>query len=579
MAHPGETTGEPADRGARTIHDAFRLLQQQFREVTHRAADRFLERDWRGARADQLERLNLYPRSLDVVVAELTRLLGHQCHRETTWRKIRKVYVGLVAEEGNLDLAQTYFNSVTRRIFSTVGVNPAIEFLSRESLADRTSLPSDRARLHQPEGDLPGTLRGILESGFPIGAFRDAEGNITLAAAEIGRFLRARLGSDRVESIEMWRAPFFRDNAGYLIGRLRCTNAVVPLVLPIRHDANGLYVDAVLMNEGEVSILFSFTRSYFFVETTCPSELVVFLRSILPLKPLSELYASLGINRHAKTELYRGLIHRLESSDDRFHVAEGDRGMVMIVFALGSYDIVFKVIRDRFDYPKTTTHRQVRERYRLVFQHDRVGRLVDAQEFEHLTFRRDRFQKELLEELVESAAGSVFVQGDEVVIRHLYTERRITPLNVYLRSAFEGEATQAVIDYGEAIKELAAANIFPGDFLLKNFGVTRHRRVVFYDYDELCLLTDCRFRRMPPARTVEDELESEPWFTVAENDIFPEEFRKFLGLRDGLREVFVRHHEELFATEFWCEMQNRHKRGEIGDVYPYPRRRRLRDPG
>jgi isocitrate dehydrogenase kinase/phosphatase len=219
--------------------------------------------------------------------------------------------------------------------------------------------------------------------------------------------------------------------------------------------------------------------------------LVRFLRSLLPLKPLSELYASLGINRHAKTELYRGLIRRLDNSADRFHVAEGDRGMVMIVFALGSYDIVFKVIRDRFDYPKTTTHRQVRERYRLVFQHDRVGRLVDAQEFEHLTFRRDRFEEDLLQELVESAAGTVFVQGDDVVIRHLYTERRITPLNLYLRSAFEGEATQAVIDYGEAIKELAAANIFPGDFLLKNFGVTRHRRVVFYDYDELCLLTDC----------------------------------------------------------------------------------------
>src|SRR6185503_2509662 len=112
----------------------------------------------------------------------------------------------------------------------------------------------------------------------------------------------------------------------------------------------------------------------------------------------------------------------------------------------------------------------------------------------------------------------------------LYTERRMTPLNLYLREVDSRHAQDAIVDYGEAIKDLARTNIFPGDMLLKNFGVTRHRRVIFYDYDELCLLTTCHFRDLPAARDDLEETGAEPWYYVGPHDIFPEEFLTFLGL-------------------------------------------------
>jgi len=303
--------------------------------------------------------------------------------------------------------------------------------------------------------------------------------------------------------------------------------------------------------------------------------LIAFLKSIMPLKRVAELYISIGYNKHGKTELYRDLLHHLAHSDGQFQIARGEKGMVMVVFTMPSYDVVFKVIRDRFSWPKTTTRQTVMDNYQFVFRHDRAGRLVDAQEYEHLKFDRDRFSAELLDELMATAAGNVTVGDNWVSIKHVYTERRVTPLNLYLSEAEETAAGEVVMDYGRAVKELASANIFPGDLLLKNFGVTRHGRVVFYDYDELCLLTECNFREMPEARSFDEEFTTEPWFAVGRNDIFPAEFRSFLGLHGRLRDVFVQAHGDLFSVEFWQQMQARLRAGEVIDIFPYRQSSRL----
>jgi isocitrate dehydrogenase kinase/phosphatase len=230
----------------------------------------------------------------------------------------------------------------------------------------------------------------------------------------------------------------------------------------------------------------------------------------MPRKPLAELYAAIGYNKHGKTEFYRGFLRHLDASEEQFEHAEGERGMVMLVFSLPSYDVVAKLIKHRSDYPKDSSRSEVMRKYRLVFEHDRAERLVEAYEFEHLRIPRERFRPELLEELQRCAADSVRIEDDYVVIKHLYVERRVRPLNLYLTETDEPAARAAVIDYGQAIKDLAATNIFPGDLRPKNFGVTRHGRVVFYDYDELCWVTECDFRellaptttkrRSPPSR-------------------------------------------------------------------------------
>jgi isocitrate dehydrogenase kinase/phosphatase len=358
---------------------------------------------------------------------------------------------------------------------------------------------------------------------------------------------------------------------------VKTDRADVPFVMALVNHGR-VAVDAVLLTEDEVSIVFSFARSYFLVELDRPREMVAFLKEIMPRKPVAELYNAVGCNKHGKTELYRSILDHLDGTDDLFDIAPGQRGMVMSVFTLRGFDVVFKIIKDRFDYPKTVTHQEVRDKYGLVFRHDRAGRLADAQEFEHLEFDGGRFTERLLRELSTVAAENVRIRGDRVVIAHLYTERRLIPLDVYLKNAGVEAARDAVVEYGQVLRDLAATNIFPGDMLLKNFGVTRHGRLIFYDYDELCLLTDCNFRTLPPPTSGEEETAGEPWFYVGERDIFPEEFRSFLGLRKDLKDVFLDHHEELLHVDFWHRMQDLHARGEVIDIYPYRSARRLREP-
>jgi isocitrate dehydrogenase kinase/phosphatase len=374
---------------------------------------------------------------------------------------------------------------------------------------------------------------------------------------------------------ELCASVFYRGKGAYLVGRLCDDTRAVPLVLALLNTPQGMVVDAVLLTEPDVSILFGFTRSYFHVEVERPYDIVRFLQVIMPRKRIAELYIAIGYHKHGKTELYRDLLHHMASSDDQFESARGERGMVMMVFTLPSYDVVFKIIKDHFDAPKDTTRLAVMERYQLVFKHDRAGRLVDAQEFEYLQFDRRRFSAALLDELQRAAAQTVVVQESRVIVKHAYIERRVTPLNLYLREADSAAAQAAVIDYGMALKDLATSNIFPGDILLKNFGVTRHGRVVFYDYDELCLLTSCVFRALPQPTSYEEEFAAEPWFAVGEHDVFPAELRRFLGLTDTLRQVFLDHYAEFFSVQFWQHIQACLRAGAVFDITPYDSRAQL----
>jgi isocitrate dehydrogenase kinase/phosphatase len=392
------------------------------------------------------------------------------------------------------------------------------------------------------------------------------------------RARRALKGAGPIQ-LDVVRSVFYRNKGAYLVGRIWAGDEIIPLVLPLLHAERGIVVDAVLMTSDEASVVFGFSWTYFRVESPRPRALVEFLASIMPLKQINELYTSIGYNKHGKTELYRGLMRHLNDPDARFAFAEGDEGMVMAVFNLPSFNVVFKIIKDRFGAPKNTTRRVVMGKYQFVFIRDRVGRLADAQEFEHLEFPRRCFPDELLRYLLNVAGSTVRVDGDRVIVRHLYTERRVTPLNLFLRDADDDAARDAVIDFGKAIKDLAAADIFTGDMLAKNFGVTRHGRVICYDYDELCLLSECRFRRLPQPASLEEEFAAEPWFYVGEQDVFPEEFTAFLVPPGRLRDAFLEGHGDLLDVAFWQDVQRRLAEGEVVDVFPYRREARLqREP-
>jgi isocitrate dehydrogenase kinase/phosphatase len=563
---------------ATAIHEAYDAYQSRFRAITRRASERFVRREWREAQRDASERIVLYKHRVDEVLAQARSMLGDCVTDVASWEEIKWMHSALIADRADCEIAESFFNSVTRRIFATVGVNPLVEYVFPDNEPGDIDDGPPVTRRYAWRGDTANVVRRVLHDLSWDARWRDMDGDAERVAERIDAELLTVRGSLGFDAIELLEAPFFRNKGAYLVGRLLREDGhpPMPLLLPLLNGEEGIEVDAVLLSEDEASIVFGFSWSYFLVEIARPHAVVDFLHGIMPLKRIDELYNAIGYNKHGKTELYRTLVAHLAGPGARFEFAPGDQGLVMSVFTLPSLNVVFKIIKDRFGHPKRTTRRSVMEKYQLVFVRDRVGRLADAQEFEHLDLPRACFSEPLLAHLLDAAASTVRLNGDHVVVRHLYTERRVTPLNVYLRDASPMTAAEAVLDYGTAIKDLAAANIFTGDMLMKNFGVSRHGRVIFYDYDELSLLTDCVFRKLPEATTPDQEMAAEPWYYVGENDVFPEEFEAFMVPQGRLRKRFLQRHRDLLTVDFWKSMQERQLHGDIPDVFPYPESRRLR---
>jgi isocitrate dehydrogenase kinase/phosphatase len=560
---------------ARAIGRAFDRFERKFSVITDRAPTRFEQRDPAGMQRDSAERLAIYGQIVDEATADIRELLEDRVEDKAIWTGAKAVYSGLITDRDDFELAETFFNSVTRKIFATVGVDRLVEFVASDFVKPPTEPNELVFQTYEQARSSAALVEAILTDFRFRVLYEDIRRDSRLAARRIDAHLEALGISNGYERAAVVRSVFFRGRGAYLVGRLVAQDTTVPLVLALRNTDGGVVVDAVLTDEDAVSVLFSFTRSYFHVATDRPYELVRFLQTLMPRKRLNELYTAIGYHKHGKTELYRDLLDHLATSSDVFTTAPGTKGLVMAVFTMASHEVVFKVMRDVFGAPKHTTRTRVMDRYRLVFRHDRVGRLIDAQEFEHLRFDREHFDEELLEELSEECSRSVTVDGDAVVIRHAYVERRVIPLNLFVREASAQRAARAVSDYGKAIKDLACTNIFPGDLLLKNFGVTRHGRVVFYDYDELAELTECRFLDLPVATHPDDEMAEQPWFGVGELDIFPGEFRSFLGLPAPLREVIETQHGDLFEPAAWREIQRRIAAGEIIEIFPYDEALRL----
>ncbi len=488
--------------------------------------------------------------------------------RLSLWRPIpvpavRRRYLGLVASSPDREIAETYYNSAIRRFNGTVGVDEEAEFLDLSI----TPLPNDRGLRTNPfdGSDLIPALQHLLESSG-LARWSDPARD----AARIGARLRSAVPDiERGGRLTWLPTPFIRNRRAFLVGRVDTTALSTPLVVVAVPGNPGLHVEALLTEADDASIVFGFTRSYFQVDIEEPRATVGFLRSLLPAKRVDELYTVIGYHRHGKREFYQDLHRTLRDPEVRFEPIEGIPGMVMIAFLLKPMNAVFKVIRDRSAPPKQVSRREVMAKYQFVFHQEHGGRLADTQEFEGLALPKRAFEPSVTAELEADARETIRDAGDRWVFRHLYTERRMIPLDVFLRSAPPGLARAAVIDFGRAIKELAAINLFPGDMLAKNFGVTRHGRVVFYDYDEICALTDCTFRTIPEPTSYEEELAAEPWFSVRESDVFPEEFERFIRFPEPLHRTFRDYHQDLFTAGYWNGVRHRVANGEITEPAPY----------
>jgi isocitrate dehydrogenase kinase/phosphatase len=555
------TETAPAKDHAGTIAEHFRSYNEEFGRITRRAALNFVAEDWQSAQLDAVARIELYDDRVTRCVAAVGDILQERRTDMALWSDIKHAYEMLVARRSDSDFYRTFFNSVSREMFGTVGVNPEVEFCATNVGRASGAVP---LRVYRTGGSLPVAVREII-ADLPFGAaINDQDGAVHRISAEIGRYFESGRQVGAPESIELIEPVFYRGMHAFAVGRIIGDSSITPLVIAFTNSAQGVVVDAVMLSRADVGSLFGYARSYFHVDLPVVSAAITLLRSFMPRKAIDELYTVLGRAKQGKTERFFTLHRHLNTSIDSFVHAPGERGLVMIVFTLPSHDLVFKVIRDNFGAPKTSSRADVIERYQFVFRHDRAGRLVDAQEFKRLRLPRARFMPALADELLRDAAQSCRIEGEDLIVEHCYIERRLRPLNLFLREAEPAAAEAAIVDYGNALRDLAACNVFPGDLLLKNFGVTNHRRVIFYDYDEISLVTDCVFRDLPQPSNEEEETSAEPWFHYGPRDVFPEQWLPFLAIPTALREVFLKHHAEVLTAAWWRSQQ-----AHTADAHPF----------
>ncbi len=569
---------------ARAILDGFDKHYRLFRDASLQARHCFERADWKAMRDLARSRIEMYDQRVAEAVERLLTTYPQAEHAESLWAGVKLAYIALLHDHRQPELAETFFNSVAcqvlhRRYYRNEFIfwRPAVatEHLEGDEPAYRSYYPRKGAT------GLRATLARILREFELRNPFedlqRDLRNVVHALRTHFARPTRARPGLQ----IQVLGSLFFRDRAAYVVGKVMNGHLELPFAVPILQNGNGeLYLDTLLVEQDHLLVLFSFARAYFFVDMEVPAAYVSFLRQLMPRKPRAEIYMTIGLHKQGKTVFYRDLHYHLTHSSDNFVTAPGIKGMVMLVFTLPSFPYVFKVIRDRFAPPKETDRATVKQKYLLVKYHDRVGRLADTLEYSLVALPLKRFDAALLEELKAEASSNIEFEGERVVFKHVYIERRMQPLNLFLEEAArDGDAERqrhALREYGDAIKELAAANIFPGDMLLKNFGVTRHNRVVFYDYDEIVYMTECNFRHIPPPRNEEEELSAEPYYAVGPQDVFPEQFAAFLVSDSRAREVFFKYHRDLLDPEFWQGKQRLITEGREEHVFPYPETLRFR---
>lgn len=561
---------------AKIIFEGYLTYIETFNAYTKLAPLYFAQRNWQATQLNHRLRLRLYKDLLFKLKNAVLEHLGQDSENRQIWFLIRKNYQEMIKDRPDVELTETFFNSLFRKTFPNNPLDEELMYVTEGYNSCDIRENSDLLRTYQASMGLEQIIRKILDD-YDFGAtFMNKEQDVEFLVNGVKKVILTRYQVEVGTKTQLLKPVFYRNKAAYLIGRTFVGNKWMPFIIPFMHGPKGVYVDTLIFDPNLMSHLFSFTRSYFMVEVEVPSQVIGFLISVIPHKKIHELYNAIGFNKHGKTLFYRDYLHHLEQSTDEFVVAPGIKGMVMTVFTLPSLNIVFKLIKDHFEPPKNMTRQEVREKYKLVSLHDRVGRMADTHEFEYFKIPLKRVSSELMKELRNTTNSLLQIKEDYLIIKHLYTERKMIPLNIFLETCTVDEGKRAVEDYGRAILQLAQANIFPGDMMTKNFGLTRQKRVIFYDYDEIEFLGDMNFREKPKAESFEQIYAPEPWYEIKKNDVFPEDFRRWMIGRADLKPHFLEYHKDLFNPVYWNSLQQRIQKGELIHAFPYPEEIRFR---
>lgn len=552
-----------------------------FSELTRSAQQRFQQCQWREVQQAAKERTTYYEQRVQETLTVLQHDFSITNLDSELWLQVKRHYLALLARHQQPELAETFYNSVFCNLFERKYYhNDYIFVKSTAKRLEQLPSPSIYTSYKPEKSGLKATICHIMNSHKTTIPFEDLNRDVeTLIRAFKKQARKTRYQLSELQ-FDILNFTFYRNKGAYLIGRVLSPAGETPFIIAVlNNEKGGLYLDALLTSSESMAIVFGFARAYFFVDCTHTYALVSFLQGLMPHKTKADLYSAIGFHKQGKTEFYRDFLHHLTHSEDKFELAAGIKGMVMSVFTLPSYPYVFKIIKDKFSPSKSMSRQDVKDKYRLVKLHDRVGRMADTMEYSEVAFPKERFNEQLLAELMQVAPSLIRYENELIIIAHLYIERRMTPLNLYLADALANKNDSAINEalrgYGDAIKQLICADIFPGDMLLKNFGVTRHGRVIFYDYDEIAYMNEINFRVKPKAVTAEQIYAAEPWYSVLPGDMFPEELATFALANPRYLKAFKIHHEDLLTASYWQHCQQQVANGIYEDVYPYPNEERF----
>ncbi len=562
---------------AKTILNGFERHIFLFSELTRSAKERFEKCQWQEIQNAASERTDYFDKRVTETLQTIKQDFGIELLEIKLWQNVKSCYIQLLQNHPQSELAESFYNSVFCHLFERKYYHNDFIFVEASNIEDQPiSAAKIYTRYNPAEKGLSKTITDIIrKASFSARFIQPKKEFSSLVKAFIKKPELAKYSLEELK-LDILNFTFYRNKGAYIIGRVISPSGETPFIVSIiNNEETGLHLDALLTDPENMAVVFGFARSYFFVDCFYPQALVNFLQRLIPHKTRADLYSAIGFHKQGKTQFYRDFLNHLDNSDDQFKLADGIKGMVMSVFTLPSYPYVFKIIKDKFAPSKKMTKKDVKSKYRLVKLHDRVGRMADTMEYSEVAFPKERFSQELLDELMLVAPSIIRFEDNFIIIQHLYIERRMTPLNIYLANANDEEIEEAMFGYGEAIKQLIAANIFPGDMLLKNFGVTRHGRVIFYDYDEITYMNEVNFRVKPEAITEEQIYAAEPWYSVAPGDMFPEELATFALANLKYRKAFLIHHSELLEASYWQQRQKNIQEGIFEDVYPYPKELKL----
>ncbi|MDK1289969.1 bifunctional isocitrate dehydrogenase kinase/phosphatase [Pseudoalteromonas umbrosa] len=558
------------------IITGFKKHYSLFQEMTARIPSAFLSQQW--ATIEQISKLRIshYDQRVQETVDILKLHFPSNQINNHLWCQVKQVYIDLLVFHPQAELAETFYNSVFCHLFHhSYFKNDYIFVNSSQSTVSQLPVEAEYRSYFPVVEGLQKTIEKIISDTGLLSELYDFKQDIRLLQKAFFKQAPNTHHQHFKMRFDILKSPFYRNKSAYIVGRVVSCSGVQPFIIALLHNnQNKLKIDALITNASQMSLIFGFARAYFSVETRAPSAMVRFLNQLMPSKTVAELYNSIGFHKHGKTEFYRAFLLHQKSNNERFTIAPGTPGMVMLVFTLPTFPYVFKVIKDTFAPSKPFGKETVLARYQLVKNHDRVGRMADTLEYSNVVIPKNRIEPDLLTVIKEKIAQNIIEDDKFITIKHLYIERRITPLNLFIQNATDEQIDHVIQDYGNAIKEMLQVNIFPGDMLLKNFGVSRHNRVIFYDYDEVQYLTQMSFKALPKI-SLDDLYSGQATPSFAPNDVFPEQMCTFVLTNPKLKAVFERHHPELMTPIYWQKVQQDIRQHIIKHVYPYPQSQRF----